>query len=98
MWELEKKVLAFFHIPPPHTGVNLTEKLLSLLREWGVEKNIFKITVILDLRFKLQFVEYCYGKLFGCDGDKLANDIIDKLKAFFPEYHMSSKEISDSSS
>jgi len=44
-WELEKKVLAFFHFPRPHTGVNLAEKLLCLLRDWGIEKKIFTITL-----------------------------------------------------
>ena len=37
-WELRKKVLAFFHFAPPHTNDNLTEKLLSLLKVWGIDK------------------------------------------------------------
>lgn len=44
-WELEKKVLAFFHFPPPHTGNNLAEKLVSLLKDWGIEKKIFTLTL-----------------------------------------------------
>lgn len=44
-WELEKKVLSFIHCPPPHNGFNLAEKLISLLKEWGIEKNIFTITL-----------------------------------------------------
>jgi hypothetical protein len=65
---------------------------------WTSYSVILSFAVILDPRFKLQFVEYCYGKLFGSDGEKLANDILDKLKAFFQEYLKSSKEISGSSS
>ncbi|GAU25339.1 hypothetical protein TSUD_376020 [Trifolium subterraneum] len=44
-WELENKVLAFFHFPPPHTGANLAEKLLCLLKEWGIERKIFSVTL-----------------------------------------------------
>jgi len=67
-------------------------------RDWTSYSVILSFAVILDPRFKLQFVEYCYGKLFGNDGEKLANDILDKLKAFFQEYLKSSNEISGSSS
>lgn len=38
-------MLAFFHFPPPHTGVNLAEKLVSLLKDWGIEKKIFTLTL-----------------------------------------------------
>jgi hypothetical protein len=44
-WELEKKVLAFFHFPPSHTRVNLAEKLVSLLKDWGIEKKIFTLAL-----------------------------------------------------
>jgi hypothetical protein len=44
-WELEKKVLAFFHFPPPHTGANLAEKMLCLLKEWGIERKVFSLTL-----------------------------------------------------
>lgn len=44
-WELEKKVLSFIHCPPPHNGFKLAEKLISLLKEWGIEKKIFTITL-----------------------------------------------------
>ncbi|KAK9187258.1 hypothetical protein WN944_018650 [Citrus x changshan-huyou] len=44
-WNLQKKVLNFFEMPTPHTGVALAEKILSLLCEWGIEKRIFSLTV-----------------------------------------------------
>ena len=33
-------------MPPPHTGVAISEKIYSILEEWGLEKKIF--SVILD--------------------------------------------------
>ncbi|KAF7835652.1 zinc finger BED domain-containing protein RICESLEEPER 2-like [Senna tora] len=44
-WNLQKKVLSFTHVPPPRTGALLAERLYGLLREWGIEKKIFLITL-----------------------------------------------------
>jgi hypothetical protein len=41
--ELEKKVLAFFQFPPPHTGANLAEKILCLLKEWGIREKYYPL-------------------------------------------------------
>ncbi|KAF3964790.1 hypothetical protein CMV_010963 [Castanea mollissima] len=43
-WVLQKKVLSFPHMPPPRDGVKLSERLLGLLKEWGIEKRVFTIT------------------------------------------------------
>ena len=32
-------------MPPPHTGIYLTEKIHALLTEWGIEKKLFSITL-----------------------------------------------------
>ena len=37
-WRLEKRILNFCFMPPPHTGICLTEKIHALLIEWGIEK------------------------------------------------------------
>ena len=44
-WELKNIILNFCHMPPPHTGTHLLEKILSFLEEWGIEKKIFPITL-----------------------------------------------------
>ena len=44
-WVLQKKVLSFCHVPPPRGGVILAERLLGLLKEWGIEKRVFTITL-----------------------------------------------------
>ena len=44
-WKLKNIILNFCHMPPPHTGTLLSEKILSFLEEWGIEKKIFSITL-----------------------------------------------------
>ena len=44
-WVLHKRVLNFSFMPPPHNGVALAEKLLLLLKDWGVDKKVMSLTV-----------------------------------------------------
>ncbi|CAM8893299.1 unnamed protein product [Rhodiola kirilowii] len=44
-WNLQKKILSFCHMPPPHTGNALAEKINSLICNWGIDKNLFSITL-----------------------------------------------------
>ncbi|KAH9616707.1 hypothetical protein KSS87_014111 [Heliosperma pusillum] len=44
-WTLRSKVLNFVHFSPPHTGFRTFSLLLPLLQDWGIEKNIFTLTL-----------------------------------------------------
>ncbi|KAK3205135.1 hypothetical protein Dsin_019181 [Dipteronia sinensis] len=44
-WVLQKNVLNFCIMLPPHDGVSLAHKINTLLCEWGIEKKIFSITL-----------------------------------------------------
>ncbi|XP_056860062.1 putative AC transposase [Raphanus sativus] len=44
-WVLKTKIISFCAFPPPHTGVAIALKLTELLREWGLEKKVFSLTV-----------------------------------------------------
>ncbi|KAG7579220.1 Ribonuclease H-like superfamily [Arabidopsis thaliana x Arabidopsis arenosa] len=44
-WKLNNKTLAFCEMKPPHTGEELANKILSCLKEWGLEKKIFSLTL-----------------------------------------------------
>lgn len=44
-WKLQNKILSFSAFPPPHTGYAIAMKLIELLREWGLEKKVFSLTV-----------------------------------------------------
>ena len=37
-WMLKSKILAFAHIQPPHTGNDLSLKVLEFLKDWGIER------------------------------------------------------------
>ena len=59
-------------------------------RYWDCYSVILSFAVILDPRYKLQFVEYGYVKLYGSEvGVRLAKGIYDKFKVFFQENLMS---------
>ncbi|XP_024031091.1 zinc finger BED domain-containing protein RICESLEEPER 2-like [Morus notabilis] len=44
-WKLHKRILNFCLMPPPHTGIALSEKIFFLLSDWGIEEKIFNITL-----------------------------------------------------
>lgn len=37
-WQLQKRILNFSFLPPPHTGVAMSVKVTNMLTEWGIEK------------------------------------------------------------
>lgn len=65
---------------------------------WNSYSVVLSFVVILYPRYKLQFVEWFYVRLFGSEGVQVAKLILDKLKAFFQEYLKSSNETTASSS
>jgi len=44
-WILQKKIISFYHMPPPHNGVALADKVFTLIGEWGIENKLFSITL-----------------------------------------------------
>ena len=44
-WVLQKRVLNFCHMPPPHNGVSLFENVYKLLSMWNIENMIFWVTL-----------------------------------------------------
>lgn len=44
-WKLNSKILNFFSYAPPHSGVKLAAKLFEFLKEWGIEKKVFSLTL-----------------------------------------------------
>ena len=47
---------------------------------------MLSFAVILDPRYKLQFVEFTYRPLYGTDGTKMVMDLCDKLYSLFEGY------------
>ncbi|XP_074326841.1 zinc finger BED domain-containing protein RICESLEEPER 3-like [Apium graveolens] len=44
-WKLHKRVINFCHIPPPHTGLMISDAIFSCLNAWGIENKISTITL-----------------------------------------------------
>ncbi|KAJ8754998.1 hypothetical protein K2173_015510 [Erythroxylum novogranatense] len=74
-WVLQSKIINFCHIPPPHSGNVLSEKVYGFIKEWGIEKKIFSLTLdnasnndkmedILKTQLSLQGVLLCGGDFF----------------------------------
>ena len=44
-WVLQKRILNFCYMPPPHSGIALAEKIYSLLCNWKIENKLFSNTL-----------------------------------------------------
>ncbi|KAK9086804.1 hypothetical protein Syun_029198 [Stephania yunnanensis] len=44
-WLLQKRILNFCFMQPPHNGVAIAEKLSSLVTSWDLDKKLFAITL-----------------------------------------------------
>ncbi|CAA7049020.1 unnamed protein product [Microthlaspi erraticum] len=44
-WVLNSKILSFCDILPPHTGDALASRIHECLKEWGIERKVFTLTV-----------------------------------------------------
>ncbi|XP_013589208.1 PREDICTED: zinc finger BED domain-containing protein DAYSLEEPER-like [Brassica oleracea var. oleracea] len=44
-WKLNSKILTFCALPPPHTGMSIAVQLLETLKEWGIDKKVFSVTL-----------------------------------------------------
>ncbi|KAL2942223.1 putative AC transposase [Bienertia sinuspersici] len=44
-WVLQKRILNFRFLPPPHTGVHMSDHVYDLLKDWGIHKKIMCITL-----------------------------------------------------
>ncbi|KAH9648221.1 BED-type domain-containing protein [Citrus sinensis] len=72
-------------------------KLEKFLKYWSDFCTILTIAVILDPRYKLQFVEWAYKKVYGENSKELKN-IREKLLSLFDEYMLISNQSTNTSS
>lgn len=74
-WILNSKILSFCDILPPHTGDALASKVHECLKEWGIERKVFSLTLdnatangvlqdILKDRLNLDDDLLCKGEFF----------------------------------
>ncbi|XP_057803483.1 zinc finger BED domain-containing protein RICESLEEPER 2-like [Salvia miltiorrhiza] len=44
-WQLQKRLLSFIPLPPPHGGVDIYDGLIKCTKDWGIEHKVFTISV-----------------------------------------------------
>ncbi|XP_057775002.1 zinc finger BED domain-containing protein RICESLEEPER 2-like [Salvia miltiorrhiza] len=44
-WQLQKRLLSFIPLPPPHGGVDIFDGLIKCTKDWGIEHKVFTISV-----------------------------------------------------
>nr|GEY25668.1 hypothetical protein [Tanacetum cinerariifolium] len=44
-WRLQKRVLSFIHLPPPHCGTDIADNLYKCFKDWNIENKVFTISV-----------------------------------------------------
>ena len=44
-WKLNSKLLAFCELESPHIGIELSEKVFGVLKDWGIDEKIFSLTL-----------------------------------------------------
>uniref|UniRef100_A0A2N9FYQ7 HAT C-terminal dimerisation domain-containing protein n=1 Tax=Fagus sylvatica TaxID=28930 RepID=A0A2N9FYQ7_FAGSY len=62
------------------------QMLVKFEKYWSEFSVVLAIAVILDPRFKLQFIDFCYKKLYGVGGSYEYLKVREKLFALFGEY------------
>ncbi|KAL0349999.1 UNVERIFIED_CONTAM: hypothetical protein Sradi_4149100 [Sesamum radiatum] len=74
-WQVQKCVLNFVHIPPPHRGLEIVDAILRFLDDWDIQSKIHTVSVdnasandsaIFHLKTYAQRKKklFCEGKLF----------------------------------
>ncbi|KAL0928761.1 hypothetical protein M5K25_000682 [Dendrobium thyrsiflorum] len=44
-WKLQKRVLSFLHLSPPHTATEIVDTFYKSLHEWNLENKVFTLSV-----------------------------------------------------
>ncbi|XP_075520592.1 zinc finger BED domain-containing protein RICESLEEPER 2-like isoform X3 [Primulina tabacum] len=44
-WVLQKRIINFSYMPPPHSVIALCDKINSLFNAWGIQRKVFTITL-----------------------------------------------------
>ncbi|CAA7057283.1 unnamed protein product [Microthlaspi erraticum] len=105
-WQLKNKILVFNALPPPHSGIKLAMHLLEMLKEWGIDKKVFSLTLdnatsndcmqdILKSQLVLRDDLLCGGEFFHvrCSAHILNLIVQDGLKVIGSSLHKTRESI-----
>jgi hypothetical protein len=63
-----------------------TKMLSKFEKYWLSFSSMLGIAIILDFRYKIPFVNFCYTKIYGVDNSDQFKDVRGKLFSLFAEY------------
>lgn len=59
-WKLSSRILCFHHVPSPHSATALCDVIHGQLKDWGIEKNLFSITMDNAINMDNMQQQLCY--------------------------------------
>ncbi|RLM69731.1 hypothetical protein C2845_PM17G08150 [Panicum miliaceum] len=102
----ERRIVGFKHMEFPDDVVSVAETIALCISELKVDKKVISITLdndtldnefykaVLDPRYKLNLIRYCFRKLYGeADGSQHVDRVIALLHRVFTEYEKSSLSV-----
>ncbi|KAL8498637.1 hypothetical protein ACS0TY_021832 [Phlomoides rotata] len=71
-WKLDKRLLSFIPLPPPHAGVDIFDGLMKCTDEWGIEHKVFTISVVNasnnDVALRIAKMTFSKSRKLSLDG------------------------------
>ena len=80
--------------PDDSIGSMASEMKKKFDKYWECYSMVLSFGIILDPRYKLQFVEFCFSKLDGATYQERSKMVCDKLYSLFEEYTNSTNNTS----
>lgn len=90
VWRVYSRVLDMVRGPENILTGMVKEMQSKFSRYWSDYSLILSCAAILDPRYKVKFVEYCYTKLHGNDAQQYVSNVINNLYCLFDEYMQNS--------
>ncbi|GLT39759.1 hypothetical protein SLA2020_139340 [Shorea laevis] len=90
VWKVYSRLLDMVR-GPENFLTSMVKEMESKFRQyWSDYSLILSCAAVLDPRYKVKFVEYCYTKLYGNDAQQYVGTVINTLYCLFDEYMQNS--------
>ncbi|OMO93686.1 putative Zinc finger, BED-type [Corchorus olitorius] len=83
-----RKAVSSFLVCGPYTVLTpmVKEMQEKFNKYWAEYSLILSCAAILDPRYNVNYVEYCYTKLYGCHASEFVQTVLNTLRLLFEEY------------
>ncbi|TXG55742.1 hypothetical protein EZV62_017055 [Acer yangbiense] len=90
VWKIHNRLLDVVKGPENFMTGMLVEMQVKFSKYWSENNLVLSCAAILDPRYKVKFIEYCYTKLYRFDAQQHVGKIVRTLFSLFDEYLKSS--------